>query len=730
MPPALAPGRAPGDRAALIDQALQSHRAGKLAEARALYERAIAVSGPWPEAQHLLGMLAIAEGAIAEAVSLVSAAIAGDPQAPALYHHTHGEALRRAGRADDALQAFRMAAARDPALVEAQLALGDLLRARGEHGAAISCFAAALKHRADDPRIHLRLGEAQAALGAWRDAAASYRQAIAHGLDRGGVHNNLGLALSRAGEGAGAVQAFRRAALLDPANPTPLVNLGDACLAEGDMDGAEQALRAALALDADLAAAHLNLGNVERRRNRLADAIGSYRRAVALAPGNARAHGNLGMALAEAGQAGPGIDALRRAVALAPDDPVAASNLCYALCYDAAVPPVAVLDEHLTWDARFGRPAPARSARVDRDPGRRLRVGYVSPDFRAHPVGSFVAGPIQHHDRTQVEVTCYSATRRPDAVTARLRAAADRWRDIVPMSDADLAAQIGADGVDILVDLSGHMAGNRLPAFARRLAPVQVSWAGYPFSTGVAAIDWAFVDAAIAPPGSEALFAERLLRLPRVWTCYTPPDALPDIPPVEQARVVRFGSFNNPQKIDAATIALWARLVASVPGARLILKAPAFDDAAVRGDFAHRFAEAGLSAERIEFAGVTSWQDQLRAIAGVDMALDPLPYTGATTTIETLLMGVPVVTLAGEPCFRRHAVGILGDVGLGDLVAASPDAYVSAARSLAADASRRARLRGALRAAMLAAPVCDTAGFTRDLEQAYQAIWRDRCGAC
>jgi len=724
----MAPLQAPRDRAFLIDQALQFHRAGKLAEARTLYERAIATSGPWPEAQHLLAMLAIAEGAFAEAIALAEAAIAAEPAA-ALYHHTLGEALRRAERPDDALDAYRAAVALDPALVEAQVALGDLLRARGEAAAAVACFAEALARRGGDPRIHLRLGEGHAALGAWREAASSYRQAIAHGLDRGGVHNNLGLALSRAGDGDGAIQAFRRAAVLDAADPTPLVNLGDAYLGAGDAQRAEHALRAALALDAALPAAHLNLGNVQRRSNRLSDAAQSYRRATELAPGNPRTHGNLGLALVEAGQADAGIAALRRAVALAPDDPVTASNLCYALCYDASVPAPAVLDEHLIWDARFGRRGQPSVQSGDRDPDRRLRIGYVSPDFRAHPVGAFVAGPIACHDRAKVEVTCYSETRRPDAVTARLRAAADRWRDIVPLDDEALAAQVRDDGIDILVDLSGHMAGNRLPAFALRPAPVQVSWAGYPFSTGSGAIDWAFVDAAIAPPGAEALFAERLLRLPRVWTCYAPPDALPDIPARAPDGVVRFGSFNNPQKIDAATIALWARLVAAVPGARLTLKAPAFEDAAIRADFARRFAAGGLPEDRIDFAGASSWQDQLLAIAGVDIALDPLPYTGATTTIETLLMSVPMVTLAGDAYFRRHAVGMLGDVGLGDLVAGNAEEYGTAALALAGDPARRARLRRDLRPAMLAAPVCDTAGFTRDLEQAYRTIWRDRCGA-
>jgi predicted O-linked N-acetylglucosamine transferase (SPINDLY family) len=338
-----------------------------------------------------------------------------------------------------------------------------------------------------------------------------------------------------------------------------------------------------------------------------------------------------------------------------------------------------------------------------------------------------VEGPLRHHDRRRFTVVCYAAVARADAVTARLKSRADAWRDVAGLGDAALAAQIRADEIDILIDLTGHMAGGRLTMFSHRPASVQVGWAGYPFSSGSDAIDAALADDAVAPAGAERLFCERVLRLPRVWTCYAPPAALPDVPAARQSPAPVFGSFNNPQKIDDATIALWARLVGQVPGARLLLKAPAFEDAEVRDDFARRFAASGLPADRLDFAGASSWEEHLAAMARCDVALDPLPYTGATTTIECLLMGTPVVTRAGGAYYRRHAVGMLRDVGLDDLVVADEARYVERALALGSDGARRARLRQSLRAELRASPVADTEGFTRALEDALRLLWRDAC---
>jgi protein O-GlcNAc transferase len=600
---------------------------------------------------------------------------------------------KSAGNPTEAIRLLEAALARDPALIPGWIALGELER------------------ESDRPEA----------------AAASYRRAIALGVDHPGLHNNLGLVLGASGRAAEAAEAFRHAARLDPADPMPLVNLGDALTTANDLTAAVAALESALALDPVLPAAHLNLGNTRRRQNRLTDAGACYRRATELAPDNPRAPGNLGLVLAEAGQIGPAIAALRRATTLAPDDARTASNLCYALCYDSGQAPESVLDEHRRWNRRFGPGGRAAPAPVSPDPDRLLRIGYVSPDFRGHPVGAMVEGPLRHHDRARYAAFCYASLARPDGVTARLKSLADAWRDVTGWSDAALAEAIRADAIDVLVDLSGHMAGGRLTMFSARPAPVQIGWAGYPFSSGSDALDAALVDGAVAPQGAERLFSERVLRLPRVWTSYTPPAVLPEPPSAVQRTAPVFGSFNNPQKIDDATIALWAGLVVTVPRARLLLKAPAFEDAAVRADFTRRFAASGLGAERLDFAGAGAWEEHLAAMAGCDVALDPLPYTGATTTIECLLMGTPVVTLAGAAYYRRHAVGMLGDVGLADLVVTDQRRYVEQALALAEDGARRAALRQGLRGAMRAAPVMDTLGFTRALEDACRLMWRDAC---
>ncbi|MCK6454520.1 MAG: tetratricopeptide repeat protein [Alphaproteobacteria bacterium] len=627
----------------------------------------------------------------AVAPSATPSGAVGDARAAALL----SEAIRQkaAGRAGEAIRLFQAALALEPGSISALVALGELHRESGRPA----------------------------------EAADYYGRAIALGVNHPGLHNNLGLALMALGRAAEAAASFRRAASLDRSDPAPLSNLGDALTTVGNLAAAEAVLEAALKLDPALAAAHLNLGNARRKRDRPADAIRSYRTATALAPDNPRAHGNLGLALAESGRIGEAVPSLERAVELAPGDPVAASNLCYALCYDAGRSPEDVLARHRRWNDRFGPRGRKAPPPASPDPGRRLRIGYVSPDFRSHPVGAMMAGPLTHHDRAGFQAICYSAVARPDAVTQRLQAAACDWRSVVGMNDEALAAAVRADAIDILVDLSGHMAGGRLAMFSLRPAPVQLGWAGYPFSSGSDALDAAIVDAHVAPDGAERLFSERLLRLPRVWTSYTPPAPLPEAGAAARGGEIVFGSFNNPQKIDGATVALWARLVAALPRARLALKAPAFEDAAVRADFARRFAAAGLAPERLGFAGASAWEAHLAAMADCDVALDPLPYTGATTTIECLLMGTPVVTRAGEAYYRRHAVGMLEDVGIGDLVAADEAAYVARALALAEDGARRARLRRSLRGAMLAAPVSDAAGFTRALEDAYRLLWRDAC---
>ncbi len=356
----------------------------------------------------------------------------------------------------------------------------------------------------------------------------------------------------------------------------------------------------------------------------------------------------------------------------------------------------------------------------------------MSADFGYHPIGYFLAPVLPAHDRTAVEVFCYSAKPREDGMTRRLRAGADQWRSLCGVDDAAAAAMIAADGIDLLIDLAGHTAGNRLPLFARKPAPVQASWAGYIGTTGLSAMDALIACPRHMPPGSEAEAVERVIRLPDDYVCVLPREHAPEVGPLPalDAGFVTFGCFNNRTKLSDATLALWTRLLARLPDARLLLKTHQFDDARVRADLLAAFAAAGGDAERVILSGSARHFDMPGWYNRIDVALDPFPYSGGLTTLEALWMGVPVVTLGGGDRFcARHSVGHLTAAGLPDLIAADQDAYLDIAAGLAADRDALAALRGSLRGRMAASPLCDGPRFAHHLEAAYRDLWRGWCAA-
>jgi predicted O-linked N-acetylglucosamine transferase (SPINDLY family) len=644
---------------------------------------------------------------------------------------------------------YRAAIECDPTLLEPHLGLGELAFAQGHYAAAAKHYRAAVERRPDDAGLVFRLGVALRAGEAWADAeqafaaalaldpglaeghgnladllyrrddlaaaADHYRRALALAPDLAAAHNNYAILLAVEGHYRSAIEHFRQAVALAPDYLDGWVNLGETLAACGRLDEAQATLEAVLKRAPDRAAAHAALGDVRYKQARPAAATACYRRALMSAPGDAKAHDGLGASLAAAGRVDEALQAFRRALTLRPDDPAIDSNLAFCTLYDPTATAAEILAAHRAWN-RCHAASLAASARPPAnppDPERRLKVGYVSADFRTHPVGFFLAGVLAVHDRARFEAICYSGQKVPDAMTARLRGLADGWRDTAGSADETLAARIAADGIDILVDMSGHTGGNRLTLFARRPAPVQLTWAAYAYSTGMDAFDGILVDPWVAPPGTERFYSEPLLRLPQVWTCYDPPEAPPPgTPPATRRGYVTFGSFNNAAKLNDGVIARWARMLKRLPGTRLFLKAHAFSDPAVRARYRALFADHDVGGERVGFAGASPLAEQLAAVAAVDIALDSFPYTGSTTTLETLWMGVPVVTLAGDLYFRRHAVGILNHVGLADLVAERPDEYEERAIALALNVPRLVALRAELRGRLAASPVCDAPGFT------------------
>jgi len=595
--------------------------------------------------------------------------------------------------------------------------------------------AAALLERAlaADPNHHDALCHyALLALAAGRPdvaLAAAERAAAAHS-GSALAHNVLGVARRHAGRLADAIGAFRRAAELDPRFFDAQVNLGSALLDAGDAEAALPCYERALALEPDAASLHNNLGNLYRELRRPAEAIAAYRRALELDPKHARAHANLGNVLKDLGDTEAAIEAYRRSLALAPDAPEVWSNLLLTLnCLDR-VTAEAVAEEHRAYGARFARAlVPLPPAAAPRRPGR-LRVGYVAADLRKHAVATFFLPLIEAHDPAVVETYCYYNQPRGDEVTERIRARADHFLPVSGMPDRQLAERIRADGIDVLIDLTGHTADNRLPLFFLRPAPVQATWLGYLGGTGVPTIDWRLTDVHADPPDFPELPGlERPWRLPRTLWCYGPYAQAPEVgpPPHAAAGHVTFACLNNPGKVSPAALAAWRDILRALPDARLLLLTS--PDAGRVEALRRFFEEGGVDARRIEQVARMPLVEYLALHARADIALDTFPYTGGATTCDACWMGVPVVTLAGNRPFARSGATILANLGLDDLIATDAAGYVAAALALARDPTRLAALRADLRARMRASPLTDARQFARDFEVALLAMHERAGGA-
>jgi protein O-GlcNAc transferase len=420
-------------------------------------------------------------------------------------------------------------------------------------------------------------------------------------------------------------------------------------------------------------------------------------------------------------------------VRLGPEDPRAQSNLIYTLNMHPGYEPSAIWAEHRLWGQTFADPltAASRPHSNDRTPERRLRVGYVSAHFKEHAVNFFVEPILAHHRPEQVEVYCYANLLQGDATTERLRGYAQHWREIAALADQQVADMIRADQIDILVDLSGHIAGNRLQVFAHKPAPLQVTYIGYQNTTGMAAMDFRLTDDWSDPPGTtDAFYTEKLVRLPRSFFCYQPSANAPAVVPLPATTrgYVTFGSFNNFAKVTPQVLAAWAEILARVPDSRLIILADAVPS--LLAYMAQSFAEGGIAADRVEVAARRPRSDYLELINGVDIALDPFPFQGHTTTCDALWQGLPVVTLAGQTYAQRFGSSTLMTLGLNDLVTPTIEAYVQTAVELAADHESLAKLRDGLRQRMIDSPLADYSAFTANLETQYQTLWRNCCAAC
>jgi protein O-GlcNAc transferase len=557
------------------------------------------------------------------------------------------------------------------------------------------------------------------------EAEKAYRAILQRAPQHADSLNLLGVIALQTGNVESAFELVRRAVALRPDAAACRNNLGQVLERLGRDDEAASCYEAAIELDPSYAEPHNNLGVLRARRDALADAESHYAKAIELDPQYAEPHTNRGNLLKDRGELDAAIACYRRAVEIRPDLSQLHSNLLLALHYHPDHSPADLLREHRAWSARHVTPLAAarRPHGNDREPGRRLRVGYVSPDFREHPVARFVLPLFREHDRDQVEVFAYSDATTPDVVTHLVRNRVDRWRDVAVLSDQQLAEAVRADGIDVLVDLAAHSARNRLLTFARKPAPVQITYLAYCSTTGVDAIDYRITDRLLDPPGEPRHYTEASLELPRCYWCYsTPPLGRPTAE--RRSGPPTFGCLNNYAKVTDLTLALWARLLRRVPEAQLLLYART----EAHRDRVHRaLREAGVDEARAIFVGHQSLALYLETYRDIDVALDPHPYGGGTTTCDALWMGVPVVSLAGRTAVSRAGATLLSNVGLDHLVTRSADEYVERAAELIRDQGRLAELRRRLRGGLESSPVMNGAQFARDFEAVLRNAWRAWC---
>ncbi len=749
-----------------IDQALAHQAGGRLKEAEQLYRKVLAARPRHPEANHNLGVLLLEQNRMQEALQHLKTALDAEPRdgqtwvsyIDALihagqYHEARNVlatgrrrglagdavdslqrrldvlepeffpgaapagweaaptgtgagaaqpgqdeksrfiALKSEGRHDQAEAAARAITARYPQDAWGWKALSQSLRLQGRFQEALQAVRSALHLTPDEPEAHFELGLVFDRLGQTIEAEASLRRALQLNPHFAEALNELGLILERTDRAAEAEVFYRRALALRPDWPGVLSNLAVALKFQGRLDEAEASLRRAIALDPRSPGAHVNLASILRDTNRLAEAEQS----------------------------------LRRVVERFPQMTEARSNLLFSLNYSAEHSPEVCLQEARRYGeiVRSKATAPCSSWTCEDDP-HRLRVGIISGDIHMHPVGYFLESVLTWLDPNRVELIGYPTNPRVDDLTRRVQPYFAGWRQLAGYADEAAAQEIHRDGIHVLLELSGHTANNRLPVLAFRPAPVQVSWLGYFATTGVAQIDYFLADEVSVPAQHRGHFTESIWYLPDTRLCFTPPDTDLEVAPLPASRsgTVTFGSFQNLAKLNDRTLALWGRVMQSVPGSRLRVQSLQLASPAVQSQLAERLATFGIPRQRISLHGPSGRAAYLAAYAEVDIVLDTLPFPGGTTTCEALWMGVPTLTIAGDRLIARQGASLMHAAGLPAWVADDEASFVARAVALAADTRGLAELRAGLRERVRASPLFDAQRFAANLESALWQMWQ------
>ena len=613
--------------------AIQHHRAGRLQAAEEIYRQIVAAEPGNAHAWHLLGVIAHQLGRHQVAVEHIQRAIGLKADEPMFYSNL-GEAYRGWKKLPEAIASYQRALALRPNLAEIHYNLGNALKEAGRRDDAIASYRRAIELRPDHAQAMNNLGNTLLAEKRAAEALECFQRALQ--LQPGFVeaHNNRGLALQALGRHAEATAAFQRAPEINPGHVAAHANLGNVLCELGRLAEAVAWCRRAVELSPQFAEGHYNLGFALQRQGQLSLSEACFRRAVELKPDYCEAYNNLGVILKDQGRLDEAVQCFHRALECEPRHASAHSNLLLTLQYRSGVTLQGLAVAHEEYQQKHA--APLRSEWKEhhhlRAAGRPLRLGFLSPDFRCHPVGYFVVRVLENLDPAQCEKFCYYDRRTQDRIAARCEAAATAWRNVAEQGDRQIAEQIREDRIDVLFDLAGHTAFNRLLVFARRPAPIQITWIGYEGTTGLEAIDYILGDRYTIPEGTEHFYREKVLRMPGDYVCYDPPSEAPEVGPLPAARngLVRFGSFNNLAKLTRETVETWSEVLRRVPGSGLLLKYRGLGDERVGRRYLEMFAACGIVSDRLELSPPAEYADYLAAYGGIDIALTRFPSAAAS----------------------------------------------------------------------------------------------------
>lgn len=755
-----------GEAQALLDEGGKLEAEGAFDEALRRYDAAIALVPSMARAHFNRGNILLDRGANAEALAAYNVAAQLKPNSAGT-HYNMGNALLRLGSLDLGICALERAVVIRPDFVEAHLALGialmdkqlpaqavasfnvvlnirpDFVEALQKRGIAFQDLDEPFKAAADFQRalaldsgaadVHCNLGSTLIELNRIDEAIVCYIRALQINPEMVDVHYNLGLAYQHNGQFDKAIASYHLALGIMPDHVSALNNLGGIFVDLGRNENALQCFRHVCRLEPERPDAHLNLGIALSTMGQTDSAIESFRLALTIQPNHVDAMLRLGGALVDLGELQQALKLIRDGLALRPDYPLAHNLLLFVNNFIGDQTAEQAFDDAKSFGALAQRMARPFDHRVQcPDLFKKLQIGLVSGDLCNHPVGYFIDGVLSALttiSADQFEVSVYLTRPCNDTTTERIKRSCARWSVVAKQSDEALARQIREDGIDILIDLSGHTAHNRLPMFAWRPAPVQVSWLGYFATTGVPTIDYLIADNWTLLPTQEQFFTEKIWRLPESRLCFTAPDVDVHVGPLpaESAGYITFGCFNNLSKMNDSVVELWSRILTALPDSRLFLKSKQLADVSARRLTVKRFAVHGVHEGRLILEAAQPRDEFLKAYQRVDIALDPFPYTGGTTTAESLWMGVPVLTLAGESFLSRQGVGLLMNTGMNQWVAEDAGDYVAKAMLHTQDFSLLASLRTKLRQQVLSSPVYNSTTFASHLNMALREMWVNWC---